>query len=245
MERGCIFAEENVLSTLSCQGLNLIPSGIEGVVWLKEGEECLSTLLDGDFLLERGIALELIDLVASASSVIVLVSRLSLLERLAVNYDDFLLLPWNLSELAMRVKRALKRRKSLQHVEKVILELRDQTDKDSLTHVYNRKVLQELCDGANAFLGKGSLNKIASLMIDIDHFKKINDTFGHLVGDEVLIELVRRLQENVRKNDLLFRLGGDEFLVLLPDTEIEQAFFVAKSSPYRSALFPSRRRLAS
>jgi diguanylate cyclase (GGDEF)-like protein len=56
------------------------------------------------------------------------------------------------------------------------------------------------------------------LMIDCDHFKKINDTWGHAVGDEVLITIVRICRNSIRETDAVFRWGGEEFLILLPET---------------------------
>ncbi|MDF2549650.1 MAG: pleD, partial [Chlamydiales bacterium] len=228
MEQACIFAEGEVLSSLYGQGLEISLSSIEGVVWLKKrGEsENMAALLDGDLLLARGVVLD--DVLEKASSVIVLTKKPALLAGSSLSYDDFLQLPVDPDELNLRVKRALTSRKTQKHVEELIFELRDQSGKDSLTHVYNRKMLQEVCNGHSPCLNKSSLSKVCSLMIDIDHFKSINDTFGHLVGDEVLIELAKRLQDHLRKNDLVFRLGGDEFLVLLPDTDLEQALFVAE-----------------
>jgi two-component system cell cycle response regulator len=78
------------------------------------------------------------------------------------------------------------------------------------------------------------------LVIDIDHFKKINDSFGHPVGDEVLREFAVRLASNVRAIDLPVRFGGEEFVVVMPDTELEHAHRIAErirlhvaGSPFR------------
>jgi two-component system cell cycle response regulator len=68
---------------------------------------------------------------------------------------------------------------------------------------------------------------VACLMLDIDHFKKINDSFGHDVGDEVLREFAVRLATNVRAIDLPCRFGGEEFVVLMPDTEVVDAERIA------------------
>ena len=75
-------------------------------------------------------------------------------------------------------------------------------------------------------------------MIDIDHFKKINDGFGHDVGDEVLREFAVRLASNVRAIDLPCRYGGEEFVVIMPDTQLEDA------RAHRRAHPPARGRLA-
>ncbi|MEA3424074.1 MAG: GGDEF domain-containing protein [Bacillota bacterium] len=65
-------------------------------------------------------------------------------------------------------------------------------------------------------------------MFDIDKFKNVNDTYGHGIGDIVLKETATTVMDNIRVNDHLFRIGGDEFLILLPNTELEYAALVAK-----------------
>lgn len=70
--------------------------------------------------------------------------------------------------------------------------------------------------------------KLSILMIDIDRFKRINDTYGHDVGDEVLKKVSKELQGQLRKADLIARWGGEEFIVLLPETNIEEAIYVAE-----------------
>ena len=65
-------------------------------------------------------------------------------------------------------------------------------------------------------------------MVDIDHFKKVNDTFGHLVGDSILRSLASMIKNHLRRNDIAARYGGEEFLILLPETEIEGATAVGQ-----------------
>jgi diguanylate cyclase (GGDEF)-like protein len=98
---------------------------------------------------------------------------------------------------------------------------------DSLTKVYNRRHFYEL---ASKELSRSIRTKIplSVIMLDIDHFKKVNDSYGHLVGDQVLIRFVQICQQNLRTYDILCRYGGEEFAVLLPDTEINQAPIVAE-----------------
>ena len=69
---------------------------------------------------------------------------------------------------------------------------------------------------------------LSIIMFDIDHFKKINDTYGHNVGDNVLKEMVKIVEEHLRKSDNLFRTGGEEFIIILPNTDIEKAEIVAE-----------------
>jgi len=98
---------------------------------------------------------------------------------------------------------------------------------DQLTKVYNRRFLE---DFSNRYMKivKREHNTLSLLIIDIDDFKTVNDTYGHDVGDKVIKLLVNRLKTTIRDNDIIVRLGGDEFLVLLPSTPIENARKVAR-----------------
>jgi diguanylate cyclase (GGDEF)-like protein len=98
---------------------------------------------------------------------------------------------------------------------------------DPLTGVYNRRALAEfgLREMARA---RRHGTPLSLILIDIDYFKKINDELGHAAGDMALIETVRRLQKNCRDEDYLGRMGGEEFLILLPDTDITQAQVLAQ-----------------
>ncbi|MDD5195718.1 MAG: GGDEF domain-containing protein [Candidatus Omnitrophica bacterium] len=89
---------------------------------------------------------------------------------------------------------------------------------DSLTGVYNRRyfTLHYLEEFERA--KKFNLN-MGFIMIDVDYFKNINDTYGHLVGDAVLREIARLMQENIREIDFLARFGGEEFVLILPETD--------------------------
>jgi diguanylate cyclase (GGDEF)-like protein len=93
------------------------------------------------------------------------------------------------------------------------LELLKQSQKDGLSGLYNKQVTQSLIEGYLS--GEGAGGRHAVVMIDIDNFKRINDTLGHMRGDEALVEVSRRIQEFFRSTDIAGRIGGDEFLVLL------------------------------
>lgn len=92
-------------------------------------------------------------------------------------------------------------------------QLRVQSERDALTQLANRRHFQQVVQT----LGLQPAFRGALLMVDLDHFKRVNDRHGHAVGDGVLIEVARRLQEVVRQGDLVVRWGGEEFLVLAPD----------------------------
>ena len=98
---------------------------------------------------------------------------------------------------------------------------------DPLTGLSNRLHLTELLDTLlpNAYrLGY----PVSVLMIDIDHFKHLNDTYGHRAGDQALRHVAHRLQTSLREGDLLARWGGEEFLAVLPDTDLKEGMAVAE-----------------
>jgi diguanylate cyclase (GGDEF)-like protein len=97
---------------------------------------------------------------------------------------------------------------------------------DSLTQIPNRRALMEQSEHA---LARRSGLPLALLMIDVDHFKRINDVHGHPAGDEVLRKVAVRLRERVRGQDMLGRYGGEEFCVIVPDTDISGALRLAES----------------
>ena len=98
---------------------------------------------------------------------------------------------------------------------------------DALTKVYNRRFLEDFSKKYFEMI-KREKNTLSILIIDIDDFKSINDNYGHEAGDEVLLGLVEILQNKIRENDFIVRLGGDEFLVLLPNSDIQGAKIVAE-----------------
>ena len=98
---------------------------------------------------------------------------------------------------------------------------------DGLTGVYNRRHLLDLAQREYARTRRYN-RAISALMIDLDHFKRVNDTYGHPIGDLALIALTRCCQKNLRPSDLFGRYGGEEFLVLLPETDMAQAIEVAE-----------------
>jgi len=98
---------------------------------------------------------------------------------------------------------------------------------DSLTGLYNRRYLTAHLSGLVDRV-RASGKPLAVMMFDIDYFKQVNDTYGHAAGDEVLIELSRRVGQNVRSIDTIARFGGEEFVVLMPDADYSVAGVVAE-----------------
>ena len=98
---------------------------------------------------------------------------------------------------------------------------------DPLTGLPNRTLLNDHLKYALS-LAKRSIGNLALMFLDLDHFKDINDTLGHSVGDSLLIELAKRLRSLLREEDTVTRLGGDEFILLLPGVNAQGAVFVAQ-----------------
>ncbi|NWE75497.1 sensor domain-containing diguanylate cyclase [Pseudomonas yamanorum] len=105
-------------------------------------------------------------------------------------------------------------------------ELRALSITDSLTGIHNRRYFQDRLK-AEMIRVKRASGALSVIMFDIDHFKRINDQHGHGVGDEVLKELCQRISQRLRRTDVFCRLGGEEFVVLCPNTDGGQAFSVA------------------
>lgn len=104
--------------------------------------------------------------------------------------------------------------------------LRNQATRDSLTGLYNRRFLQEFFESELSRSARRH-KPIGILMLDVDHFKKLNDNFGHDAGDAVLSELGRLLLQVLRSEDILCRYGGEEFVILLPETDLPESLSVA------------------
>ncbi|WP_188310330.1 GGDEF domain-containing protein [Arenimonas fontis] len=106
-------------------------------------------------------------------------------------------------------------------------QIRESALTDSLTGLPNRRAVDDALRAAHARVDRHG-GHYAVVMADLDHFKRVNDTWGHAVGDEVLCELGRRLRAELRANDLAGRWGGEEFLILLQDVDADAAWRAAE-----------------
>ncbi len=98
---------------------------------------------------------------------------------------------------------------------------------DTLTGLHNRRHFEEML-GVEAPRCFYSNTPLSLVMVDIDFFKKVNDTFGHTEGDQVLCKISSLLKTSVRKNDTVARYGGEEFILILPETGLEESFVIAE-----------------
>jgi diguanylate cyclase (GGDEF)-like protein len=116
---------------------------------------------------------------------------------------------------------------AMNHLESARAILNHLATVDPLTNAFNRRYF---FDRAQVELEIAKLRKSRTsiLLLDIDHFKKINDTYGHTVGDQILTGMVTLCQGNLREMDTLARLGGEEFVILLPETDLAEARHIAE-----------------
>ena len=94
--------------------------------------------------------------------------------------------------------------------------------RDDKTKLYNSKFFETILDMEIEKVKRGQ-EKLSIFMIDIDYFKKINDEYGHLKADELLVRLAEVLTKQFRKSDIISRFGGEEFFILLPETDLKKA----------------------
>ena len=111
---------------------------------------------------------------------------------------------------------------------RMIEELQRQAKTDMLTGLANRRCFFHQAESELARIKRGKAGEAVLLMLDIDHFKQVNDTYGHAVGDGVLVHLAGSLRVSLRRSDLASRLGGEEFALLLPETTAEQGLRFAE-----------------
>jgi two-component system, cell cycle response regulator len=141
--------------------------------------------------------------------------------------DDIIFKPFNPEELLLRLKRVLKKRELTRERDRVLMELKTLAITDSLTGLYNRRhFYHELEIEIDRFNRYG--RPLSLLLIDIDDFKKYNDRHGHIDGDKVLRKTADLIASCMRKMDSAYRYGGEEFTVILPETDCSSAMNLAQ-----------------
>ena len=152
------------------------------------------------------------------------------LPRLAKGLDlganDYLVRPVDRNELMARTNIQVRRRRLQNRLNENYRRSLSLALTDELTGLYNRRYLFAHLDEMITRINSEGVGA-ALLLFDIDHFKRVNDTYGHPTGDEVLRQIARRAQDSVRSDDLVARLGGEEFAVVMPETGLAIASAVA------------------
>lgn len=151
----------------------------------------------------------------------------ALARALDLGVNDYLMRPIDRNELVARVKTQFKKKRYSDKLKQNLEMSVEMAVTDQLTGLYNRRYMSGHLDN----LLKDTVDRekaLSFLIIDIDYFKSVNDTFGHDIGDEVLRQFGGRIVSNVRGIDLVCRYGGEEFVVVMPDTDLTFAYAVAE-----------------
>jgi len=216
--------------------------GLHNLVVLREPGEAISLNLETDFDLVI-VSLDLLDhdglrLCSQLRSfektrqlplLIVVDSEdgAGLMQALDMGVNDYLHRPIDKLELRARVNTQIKRKRYTDRLRTNVARSLQLAVTDPLTGLYNRRHMDNQMEIHLANANSRS-RPLSVLTLDVDFFKPVNDTYGHDVGDNVLKELSRRLKEQVRAIDLCCRIGGEEFLVILPGTDLQVGFTVAE-----------------
>ncbi|MEO0671953.1 MAG: PleD family two-component system response regulator, partial [Pseudomonadota bacterium] len=162
-----------------------------------------------------------------------------LLRGLDLGVNDYLMRPIDRNEMLVRIRTQIKRKRHSDFLRERLMESVEMAVTDALTGLHNRRYMET---HLNTLLDRARENDTALSIIlaDIDHFKSINDTYGHDVGDLVLQQFAERFKDNTRSVDLACRIGGEEFVIVMPDTDLEPAYQIAERLRTSVAATPFR-----
>lgn len=186
----------------------VLASGVEGLRLIAE--------IRSDWRL-RSLAIVFLDHSEGASG----------LRALEMGASDYLLCPGDLIEFIARLNTQLKRKLYTDAVRHLVDSQMRLSIIDPLTELHNRRYLEHYLPKMLA-RARGNVQEIAVMMLDLDKFKSLNDMHGHEFGDQVLVEFAGRVKENLRAADLVVRHGGEEFLIIAPNVDIELARNIAE-----------------
>jgi two-component system cell cycle response regulator len=150
-----------------------------------------------------------------------------LLRGLEIGVNDYLLRPVDRNELMARARTQIRKRRYSEHLRDNVQHTIEMAITDALTGLHNRRYLESHM-GTLAEQSGARGRPLALMMLDIDYFKSINDSYGHDAGDDVLREFAVRIRKSIRGIDLACRYGGEEFVIMMPDTDIAVANVVAE-----------------
>lgn len=160
-----------------------------------------------------------------------------LMRGLEIGINDYLMRPVDKNELLARVRTQIRKKRYAERLRDNVQLSIEAAITDGLTGLHNRRYMEShLSALAEQSVARGK--PLAVLIMDIDYFKSINDTYGHDIGDEVLREFATRVRKSIRGIDLACRYGGEEFVVVMPETDMAVAATVAERLRRRIALEP-------
>ncbi|MEI9932368.1 MAG: diguanylate cyclase [Rhizomicrobium sp.] len=153
--------------------------------------------------------------------------RRKLTQALEMGVNDYLTRPVDKNELIARVRTQLRKKRYADRLRRNVQLSLEMAITDQLTGLHNRRYMSSHLDNLMAAAARAG-KPLAFVIMDIDYFKSVNDTYGHDIGDEVLREFAKRIGANIRGIDLACRYGGEEFVVVMPETDASFAFAVAE-----------------
>lgn len=223
------FFRESLLSLLQNEGYEAqgVQDFLKALQLLREKN---FAVIIGDVILERDVDIEMLkqlrELTGNESRLVAIIDdtqRTVPLETIEKIVDEFVFKPIKLEGILHVIKRNLKN----SQLEKTIDYYKKLAIFDDLTQIYNRRYLEHILEKEIARSVR-TQRPLVLLMIDIDNFKNVNDTYGHTAGDIVLQKFAYTLKMSLRSIDTICRYGGEEFVIILPDTSPESALFVAE-----------------
>jgi two-component system cell cycle response regulator len=156
---------------------------------------------------------------------------------LEIGINDYLTRPVDKNELLARVRTQIRKKRYAERLRDNVQQSIEMAVTDALTGLYNRYYMEShLAALVEQAAARGK--SLAVIMLDLDYFKSINDTFGHDAGDDVLRELATRMRKSIRGIDLACRYGGEEFVIVMPETDMAVATIVAERLRRRIAAEP-------
>src|SRR5581483_5922376 len=145
-----------------------------------------------------------------------------LLRALDMGVNDYLTRPIDRNELLARVRTQIRRKRHSDYLRDRLEETVELAVRDPLTGLHNRRYMETHLKALAEQAGTSD-RPLSVVLVDIDNFKSVNDTHGHAAGDNVLREFATRVRRNTRGVDLACRIGGEEFVIIMPDTALERA----------------------
>jgi len=150
-----------------------------------------------------------------------------MVKAMELGVSDYITRPIDKNELLARAKSQIRQKRYADRLRRNMQKSIEMAMTDAVTGLYNRHFLSSHLDNLMSKENE-KRKKVSLLMMDLDKFKLVNDTYGHVSGDEVLKEFARRISNDIRNIDLAARFGGEEFVIVMPETNLEYAHFVAE-----------------